>query len=52
LAAAPGRDRLSVPERTVVLCLERVVFDTEDKPIEMMTAYYNLKDEYCRLLMR
>jgi len=29
-----------------------MVFDTEDKPIEMMTAYYNLKDEYCRLLMR
>ena len=43
---------LSVPERTIVLCHERMVFDTEDKPIEMMTAYYNLKDEYCRLLMR
>jgi GntR family transcriptional regulator len=43
---------LSVAERTVVLCLERVVFDTQDTPIEMMTAYYDLKDEYCSLLMR
>jgi len=43
---------LSVAERTVVLCLERVVFDTQDTPIEMMTAYYDLKDEYCSILMR
>jgi DNA-binding GntR family transcriptional regulator len=43
---------LSVPERTVVLCHERVVFDTQDKSIEMMTAYHDLKDEYCNLLMR
>lgn len=63
LARAEGRVRtvaaptgiasaLSVAERTVLLCLERVVFDTQDKPIEMMTAYYDLKDEYCNLLMR
>jgi len=43
---------LSLAKRTVILCLERVVFDTQDKPIEIMTAYYDLKDEYCNLLMR
>jgi len=43
---------LSLPARTVVLCLKRAVFDTQDKPIELMTAYYDLKDEYCSPLMR
>jgi GntR family transcriptional regulator len=43
---------LSVAEGTIVLCLERVAFDTDDTPIEAMTAYYDLKNEYCRLMMR
>jgi GntR family transcriptional regulator len=43
---------LAVAEGTVALCLERLVFDTQNTPIEMMTAYYHLKDEYCSLLMR
>jgi GntR family transcriptional regulator len=43
---------LSIAKGTVALCLERIVFDTQDTPIEMMTAYYHLKDEYCALLTR
>lgn len=43
---------LSVAEGTVALRLERVVFDSDDKPIEAMTAYYDLENEYCRLVMR
>jgi hypothetical protein len=36
----------------VALCLERIAFDTDNQPVEMMTAYYNLKDEYCGLVIR
>jgi GntR family transcriptional regulator len=43
---------LSVAEGTIALRLERVAYDTDDKPIEAMTAYYDLKNEYCRLMMR
>lgn len=43
---------LSLPDRTALLALERVSFDTDDEPIEAMTAYYDLRDEYCRLEMR
>jgi GntR family transcriptional regulator len=43
---------LSLADGTVVLSLERLTFDTEDQPVEMMTAYYNLKNEYCKLEMR
>jgi len=43
---------LSLSDGTIVLCLERLAFDTDDRPIEAMTAYYDLKDEYCRLEMR
>jgi GntR family transcriptional regulator len=43
---------LSVAEDTVALRLERVVFDTDDKPVEAMTAYYDLRNEYCRLTLR
>lgn len=43
---------LSLPDRTAVLGLERLSFDTDDEPIEAMTAYYDLRDEYCRLEMR
>jgi GntR family transcriptional regulator len=43
---------LSVAEGTIALRLETVAFDTNDKPIEAMTAYYDLENEYCRLMMR
>jgi len=43
---------LSLAVGTVVLCLERLAFDTDDQPIEAMTAYYDLKNEYCKLEMR
>lgn len=43
---------LSLADATVVLCLERLAFDTDDRPIETMTAYYDLENEYCRLEMR
>jgi len=43
---------LSLADRTPVLTLERVAFDTDDQPIETMTAYYDLREEYCRLEMR
>jgi GntR family transcriptional regulator len=43
---------LSLAEGSVVLCLERLAFDTDDQPIETMVAYYDLKDGYCRLEMR
>src|SRR5262249_12196806 len=43
---------LSLADNRVVLCLERLAFDTDDQPIETMTAYYDLADEYCELEMR
>jgi GntR family transcriptional regulator len=43
---------LSVAEGTIALRLERVAFDSDGAPIEAMTAYYDLKNEYCRLMMR
>lgn len=43
---------LSLTERTPVLCMERLAFDTDDQPVEAMTAYYNLREEYCWLEMR
>jgi GntR family transcriptional regulator len=43
---------LSVAQGTIALCLERIAFDTDDRPVEVMTAYYDLKNEYCGLMMR
>jgi GntR family transcriptional regulator len=43
---------LGLTDGAVVLGLERLAFDTEDRPVEMMTAYYNLTNEYCNLEMR
>ena len=43
---------LSLAERTAVLALERVAFDTDHEPVEAMTAYYDLRDEYCLVDMR
>jgi len=43
---------LSLAEGTIALCLLRVAFDIDDKPVEVMKAYYTLKNEYCSLVMR
>lgn len=43
---------LSLPEHTPVLALERLAFDTDHEPVEVMTAYYDLREEYCRVDMR
>jgi GntR family transcriptional regulator len=43
---------LALADGTVVLSIERLAFDTEDQPVEMTTAYYNLKSEYCKLELR
>jgi len=43
---------LSVADGTIALYLERIAFDSEDTPVELMTAYYDLKSEYCELVMR
>lgn len=48
-AAAAG---LSLAESAIVLTMERLAFDTDDQPIELMTAYFDLRNEYCRLDMR
>jgi GntR family transcriptional regulator len=51
-APAAAAAALALPERTAVLMLERVAFDTDDEPIETMVGYYDLREEYCRLDMR
>ena len=51
-APAAAAAALSVADRTPVLTLERLAFDTDDQPVEAMTAYYNLREEYCWLEMR
>jgi GntR family transcriptional regulator len=48
-AAAAG---LSLPDQAIVLSLERLAFDTDDEPIEVMTAYFDLQDGYCKLEIR
>jgi GntR family transcriptional regulator len=47
-----AKTALSLADGAVVLCLERLAFDTDDQPIEAMLAYYDLEDGYCRLDMR
>jgi GntR family transcriptional regulator len=51
-ASAAAAEALSLVERAPVLSVERLVFDTDHEPIEAMTAYYDLRDEYCRLDLR
>jgi GntR family transcriptional regulator len=52
-AASPAAAQaLSIAERAPLLSLERLAFDTDHEPVEAMTAYYDLRDEYCRLEMR
>lgn len=54
MAAAPpaAASALSLRRGAVVMMLERLAFDTDDKPIEMMTAYFDLRDEFCKLDLR
>lgn len=52
LAPAPAAQALALAERTPLLALERIAFDADHEPVEAMTAYYHLRDEYCRLEMR
>jgi GntR family transcriptional regulator len=51
-APAAAAAALSLADRAPVLSLERLAFDTDDQPVEHMTAYYNLREEYCWLEMR
>jgi len=51
-ASSAAAQALSLAERAPVLSVERLAFDTDQEPIETMTAYYNLHDEYCRLELR
>jgi GntR family transcriptional regulator len=51
-APAAAAAALSLNEGEAVLSLERLAFDTDDHPIEMMTAYFDLRDAYCQLDMR
>ena len=43
---------LSLADHTPALSIERLAFDTDHEPIEIMLAYYDLRQEYCRLEMR
>ena len=43
---------LSLADHSPVLSIERLAFDTDHEPVEAMTAYYDLREEYCRLEMR
>ncbi len=51
-ASPAAAEALSLAERTPVLAVERLAFDTDHEPIEAMTAYYDLREEYCRLELR
>ena len=54
VAPAPpaAAQALSVAERAPMLSVERLAFDTDQEPIEVMTAFYDLRDEYCRIELR
>jgi GntR family transcriptional regulator len=51
-APAAAAAALALSKNAVVLFLERLAIDTDDRPIEMMTAYYDLRAGFCRLEMR
>ena len=48
-ACAVVSTALRLPAAAPVLVYERLVFDTDDHPVEQMVAFYALEDEYCRL---
>jgi GntR family transcriptional regulator len=43
---------LSLSQGTPLLSLQRVAFDTDDQPVEMMTAYYDPGAGYCTMHQR
>ena len=51
-ASAAAAQALALAERTPLLALERIAFDADHEPVEAMTAYYDLREEYCYLEMR
>ena len=51
-ASPAAAQALCLAERASVLSVERLAFDTDRQPIEAMMAYYDLRDEYCRLELR
>jgi DNA-binding GntR family transcriptional regulator len=51
-ATSAAAQALSLAERAPVLSVERLAFDTDHEPVEAMTAYYDLREEYCRLELR
>ncbi len=51
-ASAAAAEALSLAERTPLLSMERIAYDTDQEPVEIMTAYYDLQEEYCRLDLR
>jgi GntR family transcriptional regulator len=48
-ASAEVAQALALAERTPLLALERLAFDADHEPVEAMTAYYDLREEYCWL---
>jgi GntR family transcriptional regulator len=51
-ASTAAAQALSLAERTPLLSMERLAIDTDHEPVEAMTAYYDLREEYCRIEMR
>jgi len=51
-ASSAAAVALSLADRTPVLAMERLAFDTDHEPVEAMTAYYDLREEFCRVDMR
>lgn len=51
-ASPAAAQALSLADHAPVLSMERLAFDTDHEPVEVMTAYYDLREEYCRLEMR
>jgi GntR family transcriptional regulator len=51
-APSAAATALSLASDSVVLTVERLAFDTDDQPIEIMTAYLRLESEYCKFDMR
>jgi len=51
-ATPAAAEALALADLAPVLSVERLAFDTDHEPIEAMTAYYDLREEYCRLELR
>jgi GntR family transcriptional regulator len=51
-ATPAAAEALALADLTPILSVERLAFDTDHEPVEAMTAYYDLREEYCRLELR